>query len=411
MQSVDRRALVVLGMHRSGTSAVAGALAKLGATAPRSRGASATDNPKGFWEPLPIVALNDELLASIGNSWDDWSLIDPMWFDTPAAGHFAERALQLLAAEFGDGPVIVLKDPRICRLMPFWTRVLEQANLTPLVIVPLRMPLEVAFSLQQRNRFPVSKGLLLWLRHVLDAEVATRHLKRSFVEWDAFLVDWRTQVGRLAHEFGVVLPHGHGGAEAEVDAFLDMSFKRHRVSHDQPVVHPGMHDAITATFAALRALVNDPMDGNALAELDQARRLFDHACSLFHPVLSDLRSGAEREKADADRHWRDLTEVLNRQHEAAIQRIGELTEALEQERIDRRTQEGELAEALARERVDRRTREDELAWELGRERHRAATLETELSFTSRQLEIALRRWWHLGDPSYGMGRFLRRFAR
>src|SRR5579862_44939 len=123
MAKARRRALVVVGMHRSGTSALAGVLGKLGATLPQNMGVPGPDNARGFWEPLSIVAANDEILAAAGSSWDDVETVPGSWFDSDASAPFVERAVPLLADEYGDARLLVIKDPRISRLLPFWRRV------------------------------------------------------------------------------------------------------------------------------------------------------------------------------------------------------------------------------------------------------------------------------------------------
>src|SRR5438552_705120 len=82
-------------------------------------------------------------------------------------------------AVFDDEPLAVLKDPRICRFVPFWLDVLGEIGAQPRIVIPVRSPLDVAESLKLRNGFSSSKSLLLWLRHTLDAEAETRKLSRS----------------------------------------------------------------------------------------------------------------------------------------------------------------------------------------------------------------------------------------
>ena len=89
----ERTAYVVLGMHRSGTSSVAGTLALLGAAAPRTLMGPAQDNPKGFWESQVVTAFNDRLLAAAGSAWDDWRALDATVLADPA---WAEAALAKL---------------------------------------------------------------------------------------------------------------------------------------------------------------------------------------------------------------------------------------------------------------------------------------------------------------------------
>src|SRR5690242_15048034 len=67
-----RRAVVVLGMHRSGTSALAGALHLAGAGEPKTPIPADENNQRGYWEPAPLVQAHDEFLTAIGSSWADW---------------------------------------------------------------------------------------------------------------------------------------------------------------------------------------------------------------------------------------------------------------------------------------------------------------------------------------------------
>jgi hypothetical protein len=122
--SVDAKGLnkilvVVLGMHRSGTSSVAGALVRLGAAAPQHLLAPNADNERGFWESPVIVDLNNAILAAAGTSWKDWRKFDLNKIDDLKANAFRARAKEALAEEFGDDGFAVMKDPRMCRLMPF----------------------------------------------------------------------------------------------------------------------------------------------------------------------------------------------------------------------------------------------------------------------------------------------------
>ena len=105
--SVDAKGLnkilvVVLGMHRSGTSSAAGALVHLGAAAPQHLLAPNADNERGFWESPVIVDLNNAILAAAGSNWKDWRKLDLETIDALKADAFRARAKEALAEEFGD---------------------------------------------------------------------------------------------------------------------------------------------------------------------------------------------------------------------------------------------------------------------------------------------------------------------
>lgn len=161
-QSIASRFLGVrvLGMHRSGTSFVAGAFARGGyfVRSDEKRLPPDPDNQPGYFERKDMVQLNDHILGSFGATW--W--LPPM-ADAVLAGRsrFVGLAADLLAglrAEAGTRPV-VLKDPRMACLMPVWEPVVGSQLLDVLV---LRNPMDVARSLARRNGFPVQYSLALW---------------------------------------------------------------------------------------------------------------------------------------------------------------------------------------------------------------------------------------------------------
>lgn len=223
----ERKALVVVGMHRSGTSAVARLLSMLGADLPRVVAPALPDNETGFWEPKEIVEAHERLLHDAGSAWDDVSPINESWFATGEARRYEDELLELLELNYSDSTLFVLKDPRICRLVPFWLRVLDRFAATPLFIIPIRDPLAVAESLKRRNDFILDKSLLLWLRHVLEAERATRQHLRTFISYDALLADWKSTLQRALIEVGLELPKLSHETRVEIDRFLSSEHRHH----------------------------------------------------------------------------------------------------------------------------------------------------------------------------------------
>ena len=113
-------------------------------------------NQSGHWEPLPIVELNDELLTAASMTGMTWA-VPVEWLDGPSVRNFAGAAIDLAASEFGDSALFVLKDPRICRMVPFWRSVLEEIGAMTRFVLPLRNPLEVAASLKRRDGLPTRR--------------------------------------------------------------------------------------------------------------------------------------------------------------------------------------------------------------------------------------------------------------
>lgn len=265
-----KTALVVLGMHRSGTSSVAGALTLLGAAPPLTLMQPAEDNPRGFWESNVVMVLDDQLLAEAGGSWSDWRRLPHR--PDPAAAR--ARIVDCLRGEFGDAEAIVLKDPRMCRLFPDWRAGLEAAGYRPLIISPLRHPSEVAASLVARNPISREQGLRLWLRHVLDAEVASRGLPRHFMRWSAFMSDWRAEVALINTRLGVALAPAARDDGAQIDAFLTPDLHRQKTEAPTPAL-------VTQAWSLFGDLARHGEHADLHVALDVLRREFDRASALF----------------------------------------------------------------------------------------------------------------------------------
>ena len=155
-----------------------------------------------------LVALNDEILTAGGSNWRDWRAFNLGRIDFEAAVALRARAKAALASEFNDADLPIIKDPRMCRLMRFWAPVFEEAEWSVRAVLPLRSPLEVAWSLNRRDGLSVSWACLLWLRHVLDAEAETRAMPRAVVDWSRFLGDKRGTLARIAEELELTWPNG-----------------------------------------------------------------------------------------------------------------------------------------------------------------------------------------------------------
>ncbi|HWG05266.1 MAG TPA: hypothetical protein VG271_09670, partial [Beijerinckiaceae bacterium] len=323
----------MLGMHRSGTSAVAGTLMKLGGAAPEHLMRGDEDNTRGYFESGVITAFHEELLASAGSEWRDWRPFNPGWYKSPVAGQFKQRAKGLLETEF-DALLPVLKDPRACRFVPFWLDVLREMRRIPRIVMPVRSPLDVARSLSLRPRFKVSftAGLLLWLRHVLDAEAHSRTEARSIFTWSDFHANWRIVCDKIAAETGLWWPRLSDRTAYEIDHFLAQDLVHHETNRAALRSHADVHEWALDTYDALMELARSPSSAPAFAALDRIRTLLDQSSRMFGRVLIDYEV--------------DLDEVKGQAHALAHERDG-----LREERVrvetDLRARQQELASAAA----------------------------------------------------------------
>jgi hypothetical protein len=226
--TAGRTAYLVLGMHRSGTSAATQLLALAGAQLPRNVMPGDEHNAKGYFEPWKIAMFNDRRLRVGGGAWDD-----PFGFPhrpLPDAQEriWLDRALALFAQEFGDVAFPLLKDPRTTVLLPFWRSVLDELEIAARCVIPVRHPMAVAGSLARRDGFTVEKSLLVWTSYMLAAEAYTRDLPRAFVGYDSLLSDWRAEAARIEAAHDAPLPALTPKAARGIDRFLTAEL-RHNI--------------------------------------------------------------------------------------------------------------------------------------------------------------------------------------
>ena len=278
----NRRAVMVLGMHRSGTSALAGVLCALGAAAPKKTPMGPHPcNQKGLFEALGLAQAHDEFLDAAGSCWHDWRKFDLQWANSAAASTYFEKIRTVLIDEFGDEPLIALKDPRICRFVPYTLSILDDLNVRPVAVLPVRNPLEVALSLQQRDNFEVPKSIMLWLRHVLDAEYYSRSLRRYFLSFDALLQDWRHHADRIVEQTGVTWPDRSERSGAEIDQFLTRELYHERATWDQTRDHPKVTELARHTYGILMNICTQGENKRLLNQLNAAREEFERYCDRF----------------------------------------------------------------------------------------------------------------------------------
>jgi hypothetical protein len=189
-------------MHRSGTSAVTGALGGLGLQMPRpdDRMSWEESNPE-HWESLSLGVHDEALLHGLGGSWDAPPDLPRHWLHTVAVLG-GNRSAALLAAAFPEAGPAVFKDPRLCLLLPHWRTVLPDPVAALLV---WREPLDVAHSLEQRDGLPLASGLALWERYNRSAIAGLAQVDTAVVRYEDVVADpagalasWATWLGALA---------------------------------------------------------------------------------------------------------------------------------------------------------------------------------------------------------------------
>jgi hypothetical protein len=266
-RAVPKTAVVVLGPYRSGTSALARALNLCGAFLPQRIIAPRLGiNPKGFWETEAVNDLNARLMQYLGGDWNQ------VGFNLPGAGplldEFLVNAREVLESEYGDAPLVLIKDPRVCVLGPLWHRALKENGYRPVYVVCVRNPLEVARSLG--NDMPTSRGLGLWCEYMqrVEAFVAAPDVHAVHVRYADLLDDWRSVMQRIARALDVALDIG--SRASDVDAFLEVDLRNHRASDAEldEALADGGASAVRALYRRMAARCVADVDAPARVEAE-----------------------------------------------------------------------------------------------------------------------------------------------
>jgi hypothetical protein len=150
---VQKRCILILGIARSGTSALAGALAAAGV--PFGDDSKPTDwrNPKGNFEHFTLSKLNQEVLARLGSNWSDARPLPEGWLKRADVRGLMQEISDRIEADFGNLAVFGLKDPRLVPLFPLYQEVFTDLSRAITLVTIERIEAEVLASIRKSGYF------------------------------------------------------------------------------------------------------------------------------------------------------------------------------------------------------------------------------------------------------------------
>lgn len=319
-----RPIVVVLGMHRSGTSLLSNALHVLGVDMADETDHVSPKNPGGFWERPELVAIHDEILAAMGRPISLPSHVlpfRPAWWRAKEVQALKPKLKAYLREQLADSEnPWGFKDPRTCRMLPLWREVFRELNLEPVYVVAVRRPAESSVSMSRKSparRLSVASGELMWLSYNYD--IARHVLLKSpaiVVDYDEWFADASAVGQRLAETLGL----GELSSEEISECMSSIVHSEYR--------HQTESDSAAIPVAAM--LYNALGSGDVRALRSQVR-LAELFFKSLGPVAEDLDAAAmERTSLLAERD--ELTEKAARIPE------------LEQQLSDTRSQVSRLQE-------------------------------------------------------------------
>ena len=275
-------ALFVLGMNRSGTSAITRVLSLCGGALPAGLVGAMPDNLAGHWEPRAANYLNDEILHRHGSN-----MFDPT-MRLQEEGAFDAKRKATCIAEIGAflttlpaSPLVVIKDPKITVLSGLWFEAARLAGFDIMTVIAVRHPEEVIASVGVCGATPELSSAL-WLKYNLLAERDTRELPRVFVHYANLLDDWRREIKRISAALRIDLNAPDEGA---IDEFLKQDLQHQR--HCGSVTEPFGTDWISTAYEALCAAARDERwDQSVLDRVSEAYRASEYG---FRTVFEDFQ--------------------------------------------------------------------------------------------------------------------------
>jgi hypothetical protein len=243
----------VLGMHRSGTSAVTRLISLLGLHTPPDEDLvqPSAKNPKGYWESESLVAFNERLLRAVDCDIGCPVVLSPGWEDDPRLASLRQEAPAVVRAVFPAMPW-VWKDPRHCLAFSFWRRALE---IDPVVVLVNRNPLEItASALRVRSDQGEVYALALWERYLRQAVAQIAGvpvLVTSYADVLSAPLAWSERAQAFLAGAGMA---ARPPSEPDVLEFVDSELRHAAFSREDFLGHGDVSDGQRALFEALEGL-------------------------------------------------------------------------------------------------------------------------------------------------------------
>ncbi|HVC38335.1 MAG TPA: glycosyltransferase, partial [Gammaproteobacteria bacterium] len=331
--------IVVLGMHRSGTSAVARVCNLLGADLGQRLMPPQADNLRGFWEHAELHGVHDALLAALGYTWDDGRSLPDQWWRSADVRPYRDQLIHILKRDFSGSTLPCVKDPRMSRLAPLWIELLREIGWQPRFLLTVRKPPAIAESLEARNGFSHAKSYYLTLRHWLDAELATRGQRRAFVSYEELLKAWRPAIRPPWDRLGLPWPADKSIPDAHIREFLSAELQHHKGGKPAPGM---LGQWVMRLHAALLAAAHADEDRDLAGQCDVLATELGNWSREVDPLLQAERQSQAplrkilRERDEDLRRSSEQIQNLELTIDGHVRSIHELSEVLRERDEDLR---------------------------------------------------------------------------
>jgi len=201
----NHRIIIVLGVHRSGTSALTKGLETMGISLGNTLIAPNIFNKKGYWEDSDFHGLNLAMLNSFDERFRRILSITEEEAMILCQKGYLTRALEILDKKLAKNNLLGVKDPRFSLLLPFWKKVFEHAEADVSFLISLRNPLNVAACQEQFKNQHQEKSLWIWISYLLSCLIHSEERPRAIIDYDELLKNPMHQMQRVSMTLGLPL--------------------------------------------------------------------------------------------------------------------------------------------------------------------------------------------------------------
>jgi len=333
-----KRIIVVLGMHRSGTSVITRALQVMGVDLGKHlMPGMPTYNQKGFFEDVDLNRINLQLFRCLSSEWDVLMPFSEVELLDEKLDPLRTRAIELLREKTKGVRTFAMKDPRLPRVLPFWKKVFEICGLEASYVIAVRHPLSVSTSLGARDKFSEEKAHYLWLAHILPSILETVHSLRVVVDYDRLMDSPGKEIRRLARSLRLEASLDLGELLKFEEEFLEKKMCHSRYAAQQLREDPAVPSLVIELSDRLEKMATDELS----VEAPEIEAFFSEAAKSFNKLSPALRYMTRQ-----DRQLSQSREELSKLEKMVAEKEGQISK-LRRDGVEKEKQLSEFRRVVA----------------------------------------------------------------
>jgi hypothetical protein len=282
-----KRIVAVIGVQRSGTSAITRGLQVLGVNLGRFYGQEivGSDNEKGYFEDLEISHLDVSMLNSIGYTWDNPVL--PIFDDNTkqVLSAFYPIAANILQRRFATNDLFGFKDPLIARLLPLWNEIFKDVGADVSYIITCRNPLSTAKSMQKRDGFDLVKGCYIWLGYIIASLIHSAGYNRIVVDYDEMMKDPEKQLRRVAERLNLKFDSKSAEFIEYKESFLSESLRHTSFGISDLAANEEVPPKIAELYVLLKRIATDEISIDSIEAAAKINKIYSWMAELRSTLL------------------------------------------------------------------------------------------------------------------------------